>query len=338
MDVPVLLILFNRPDTTARVLAEIAKAKPSKLFVFGDGPRPHRPHDIAKCAAARAVVKRLDWECQLSTNFLETNLGCGRGPTEAISWVFQHTDRAIILEDDCVPHPSFFRFCEEMLEKYQRDQRVMHVAGYNFQLGEKRTDYSYFFSCHNLCAGGWATWRRAWRYHDLAVSHWPELKETSWLSDIVQNPYAKEYWERMFDLADACKGNVDFWDYQWTFACWAQSGLSILPNATLLSNIGYGHPDATHTTWADEPLGVVSSMQMEPMSFPLRHPEYVTKSGAADRFVVERVIVPNLLGSRKNATLLSRFRVIDEFIREHPSLTSPRKFGQRLKEKLLSLS
>src|SRR5262245_21741029 len=186
MRAPVLLIIFNRPDTTARVLSAIVKAKPCKLFVFGDGPRAERPDDQEKCAAARAVVERLEeTDCEIVTSYAGTNLGCGRGPAEAINWVFRHTDRAIILEDDCVPHPSFFPFCDEMLERYRDDRRVMHVAGYTFQFEEATTPYSYSFSCHNLCAGGWATWRRAWRYHDLGLALWPELRSTGWLDRIV---------------------------------------------------------------------------------------------------------------------------------------------------------
>ena len=336
MRAPVLLIIFNRPDTTTRVLAEIAKAKPAKLFVFGDGPRPNRPDDIAKCAAARALVEHLDWECELTTNFLETNLGCGRGPAEGISWVFQHTDRAIILEDDCVPHPSFFQFCDELLEMYKDDQRVMHIAGNNFQLGRQRTPCSYFFSMHNLCAGGWATWRRAWRFHDMGLTDWPELRDTSWLTDIVEHPRAVAYWREMFDRAYASGGQIDYWDYQWTFACWSQNGLSLLPNKTLLSNIGFGHADATHTTSAQGPLAdMTANLQMEDIGFPLRHPTSVTRVVEADRFFVDHVVNPTIKRPAARGFSATQYRRWHSLIAEHPSLASPTSFSRRVCQKCL---
>ncbi len=155
---PVALIIFNRPDTTERVFAEIAKARPPKLFIIADGPREDRPGEAERCASARAIVDRVDWNCEVQKNYSDVNLGCGARPATGISWVFDQVEEAIILEDDCIAHPTFFRFCDELLEKYRDDERIMHIAGNNFQFGNQRTSFSYFFSHHNIC-WGWASWR-----------------------------------------------------------------------------------------------------------------------------------------------------------------------------------
>lgn len=290
LQTPVALILFNRPDTTAKVLAEIAAAKPKVLFVIADGPRADRPDDSAKCAAARAVIERVDWPCEVVKNFSDTNLGCGRRPATGIGWVFEQVDRAIILEDDCVPHPTFFRFCDELLENYRDDERIMQIGGNNFQFGRRRGESSYFFSRHNLCAGGWATWRRAWAHFDPALKLWPQLKTTAWLNDVLDNPLAVRYWSRMFDRAHQARGAVDFWDYQWTFAVWAQSGLSALPNRTLVTNIGF-RPDGTHTKSGNNRT---ANLPTEAMRFPLQRPPAVIRDREADRYILEEVVLPSV--------------------------------------------
>jgi hypothetical protein len=287
MQTPVALIIFNRPHTTERVFAEIAKAKPPKLFVIADGPRSDWPGEAEKCVATRAIIERVDWECEVFKNYSDVNLGCGRRPATGISWVFEQVEEAIILEDDCVPHPTFFRFCEELLERYRDDKRMMHISGNNFQFGRRRTPFSYFLSCHNIC-WGWASWRRAWQHFDMGVKLWPALRDTSWLLDIVGDTRAVQYWQKVFDQAYVSRGNVNYWDYQWTLTCWAQNGLSILPNTTLVSNIGFGE-GATHTKSSRDKR---SNLPTTEMSFPLRHPPYVARNREADQFFIEQIVLP----------------------------------------------
>lgn len=292
---PVLLIAFNRPDCTEKVFAEIAKAKPPILLVFADGPRVSRSDDPDKCAEARAVTERVNWDCRVFRKYSDVNLGCGHGPANAISWALDQFEHAIILEDDCVPHPTFFQFCDDILVRYRNDTRVMHVAGNNFQLGQRRTSFSYFFSYHNICAGGWATWRRAWRHFDMELKLWPILRDTSFIEDIVGDHRASAHWRTIFEDTHGKRGKVDYWDYQWTFACWAQNGLSILPNATLVSNVGFGHPEATHTrSTNDNSAKLTACLATEAMPFPLDHPLYVRRHQAADVFFVNRIVLPSL--------------------------------------------
>jgi hypothetical protein len=287
MNTPVALILFNRPDTTARVFAEIARAKPKKLFLIADGPRLQVPTDVEKCAAARAVVAHVDWECEVQRKYSDGNLGCGMCPATGLTWVFEHVDRTIVLEDDCVADPSFFPFCGEVLERYRDDERVMHVAGNNFQDKKRFGNTSYFFSRHNICLGGWATWARAWRCYDIELKRWPALRDTPWLDYIVGEPRGAAVWRRIFDEAHAAGKRASYSDYQWTFTCWAENGLSVIPNVELCRNIGFDQ-DATHIFSTDCPWRVA---QTEPMKFPLVHPSGVTPDAAADLAFNERVLV-----------------------------------------------
>src|SRR5665648_587346 len=158
---PVAFIIFNRPETTRRVFAEIAKARPTKLLVIADGPRATHPDDAEKCAVVRAIIDGVDWDCEVLKNYSDVNLGCKRRVSSGLDWVFDTVEEAIILEDDCLPHPTFFRFCEEMLAKYRDDKRIAMISGDNFQFGKKRTEYSYYFSRYTHI-WGWASWRRAW--------------------------------------------------------------------------------------------------------------------------------------------------------------------------------
>jgi hypothetical protein len=302
---PVALIIFRRPEFTERVMAAIAEAKPRKLLVIADGPRPNRPEDVDACAAARAVIDRVDWDCEVVKNYSEVNLGCGHRPATGITWVFEHVEEAIILEDDCVPHPSFFRYCEELLQRYREDTRVMHIGGSTYRREAWPIPSSYYFSCFNG-AWGWATWRRSWKYFDMALKLWPELQNTSWLKDVLEDEIAIRYWAREFDRAYELEGDVSYWDHQWTFACWANGGLSIVPQHNLVSNVGCGK-DATHTFNEDDPF---SSLPTAEMTFPLVHPPVVLQNRELDRRKVRETTVPRLTGpasrTRKLRQLASR--------------------------------
>jgi hypothetical protein len=285
---------------TARVLEAVARAKPHKLLVFADGPRPDRPDDVVACAATRAVIDGVNWNCEVVKNYSEVNLGCGRGPATGISWVFQQVEEAIILEDDCVPHPSFFQFCEELLERYRDDARVMHVAGCTYRREPWPISESYYFSRFNG-AWGWATWRRAWQHFDLSVPRWSSLRNTSFLSDILEDKAAVRYWAEEFQQAYDHPGDVSYWDHQWTFACWANSGLTVAPKHNLVSNVGCG-PGATHTLDENDPAG---NLPLDGTKFPLVHPSAVIPNRDLDRQKLHELILPRL---PKPPTSMQRLR------------------------------
>lgn len=276
---PVAFLIFNRPEATEKVFAQIAKAKPQKLLVVADGPRADRQGDEEKCLKARAVINCVDWDCEVLTNYAESNLGCRRRVSTGLDWVFDTVEEAIILEDDCLPHPSFFPYCEELLERYRHEERVMNVSGDNFLSGKKELPYSYYFS-HYPLSWGWASWRRAWRHFNVEIRRWPDLRDTSWLVDIHRDAVVANYWTGVMDQVFAGEGEIaDTWDYQWAFACWTQNGLSITPAVNLVSNIGFT-ADATHLTRDVSP---VSNLPASAMPFPLRHPPLLMRDPQADQ-------------------------------------------------------
>src|SRR5262245_44252833 len=212
LDIPVAFLIFNRPGVTRRVFAEIARARPKRLLVVADGPRS--ADEAEKCVAARSVIDQVDWDCEVLINFSDVNLGCKRRVSSGLDWVFEHCDGAIILEDDCLPSQAFFPYCAELLEKYRDDDRVMMISGNNFQFGRKHSPYSYYFSRY-AHIWGWASWRMAWRRHDIWMSRWPSLRETSWLQNLLDDPAAVRHFRETFDRT--YDGQIDTWDYQWTF-------------------------------------------------------------------------------------------------------------------------
>lgn len=288
MDTPVALIIFNRPDCAAKVFEAIAQAKPKKLFVIADGPRPDRPGDIEKCAATRAVIERVDWDCEVLTDFSDVNLGCNLRVVTGLDWVFERVERAIILEDDCLPDQSFFPFCEELLERFRDDERVMMIGGVNF-LGEWETPHqSYYFSYFGG-TWGWASWRRAWRLNDNEMKIWPAVLETRVLENMFPNPRHAAYWKEIFqNLYDEQVKST--WDYQWLLACWANSGYRIFPDVNLVTNIGF-RADATHTL-SESPL---ANMPAARISFPLKHPPMMVRSAEADNLIQELFCPPEIV-------------------------------------------
>jgi len=284
---PVAFFIFNRPQTTEAVFAEIARIRPQQLLVIADGPRAGHPDDAEKCSATRSIINRADWGCEVVTHYAETNLGCKRRVSTGLDWVFNQVEEAIVLEDDCLPHPTFFRFCEELLERYRDDRRVMHISGYNFQLGHRRLSASYYFSRYSH-VWGWATWRRAWKFYDVEMNLWPDFRDDHRLKDVLGDPGAIASWTRFFQ--SAYEGKISTWDIQWLFACWAQNGLSILPNTNLVSNIGQG-TDATHTAGKNW----FTSLPPASLDLPIQHPRFVVPDTVADRFTQQTMFTSTLV-------------------------------------------
>jgi hypothetical protein len=304
MQTPVVLLIFKRPDTTAKVFELVRAAQPKTLFIVADAPRSDRPQEAENCLAARAIVEQVDWDCQVFKNYADVNLGCAKRVSSGLNWVFEQVESAIILEDDCVPHPSFFPFCEELLDRYQNDMRIVSISGQNVQFGRKRTEYSYYFSrfCH---CWGWATWRRAWKHFDFEMKLWDEAQSRNLLADILHDPQAVKVWTKIFQ--STYDKRVDSWANRWTFACWMQSGINILANSNLVSNIGFG-AESTHT---GNKTSRFANMPAEAIDFPLNHPPYVVIDQQADRFT-QRTLYQQTVLQRLQAKLrksvLGRFR------------------------------
>jgi hypothetical protein len=275
---PVAFIIFNRPDTTAQVFEAIRRARPTKLLVAADGPRTDRPGEAEKCSAARAIIETVDWPCEVFRKYSDVNLGCKMGPASGIDWVFEQVEEAIILEDDCVPHQDFFRFCETMLDYYRHDTRVMMVCGTNYLQNVPAMAESYFFANY-YPIWGWATWRRAWKLFDVDIKAWENFQEKKQLYGLFSQTDISRYYENMFSLIR--KGG-NFWDIQWWFACIFQHGLAIVPRSNLITNIG---EIGTHTKTQGD-------LHVNMPTYPLDvdnicHPSYVTPDIVLNRLTYE---------------------------------------------------
>jgi hypothetical protein len=289
---PVAMLVFNRPEETSRVFAAIREARPRQLLVIADGPRTERPDDFQKCAEVRRIVEQVDWPCEVFRNYSDINLGCKHRPISGFNWVFDLVEEAIILEDDCLPDPTFFRFCQELLQFYRDDERVMMICGTNL-LGRWKDDQllSYHFT-HYDWVWGWASWRRAWRHNDANISLWCLQETRDKINNILKSE--KYYKLRAMTFEQAYRNKIVAWDYQWACSRLIQGGLAIIPSVNLVSNIGYG-AEATHTKVHDVELAELPQLQL---TFPLTHQENFAADMDFDMAVVNMIRRKNTLFSR----------------------------------------
>jgi len=277
LQTPVIIIIYKRPNHLRQVLASIAQAKPAKMLVIGDGPHPNHPEDLQKIRETRALFENLSWDCNIITNYSPINLGLRKRVSSGLSWAFNQVESGIILEDDCVPDPSFFNYSQQLLERYESDNRIMTIAGNNFQKKRQRGNHNYYYSRYSHC-WGWATWKRSWDYYDDQMEIWPEIRDGNWLYDILDNNKpAVNYWKKIFQ--NVYENKIESWAYRWTFSCWVQGGLTILPKINLVKNIGYGE-DSTHTSSKKQ----TKNLSTNQVSFPLKHPPFVIRDTKADTF------------------------------------------------------
>lgn len=266
LNIPILLITFNRPDHVRQVLSEIRKQQPAQLFVCQDGAREGNENDRVKCQEVRDVITELvDWPCELHTLYQEKNLGCGPGPAAGITWFFEHVEMGIILEDDAVPHPDFFGYCEELLEKYKDDESVRAIGSMHL---DDRTygDGSYYFSMMNRTFCAWATWARAWKDFDLYHRNVTRKQFDRVLKDYGCALRMREYWcDRLAEVQKDAYHNTS-WDQQFWMSIWLHHGKGIMPNVNLSTNIGF---DATATHGSD-PNSAGANRETFPI-LPLKH-------------------------------------------------------------------
>lgn len=268
---PVVFIIFNRFDAAERVFNAIAQAKPKKLFVIADGPRKNKPDEAEKCARVRSLIERVDWPCTVYKNFSDTNLGCDPRVVSGLNWVFSQTDRAIILEDDCLPEQSFFRFCDELLERYKGDERIMQISGECKTLVTLNCEESYYFTKH-IEIWGWATWKRAWEKADHDMKMWQKIKKQKMLKTVLPQKSEYYYWTRLFDKR--YKNEIITWDSMWAYSILKESAFSIAPAVNLVSNIGTDSKEATH----GNNKSLFAAAPCTPMAFPLVHPHFVMEN------------------------------------------------------------
>lgn len=281
---PILFLIFSRPDTTEKVFERIREIKPAKLYVAADAPREGRSDEAKRCAETRAVIDQIDWPCELKTLYREKNLGCKSAVSSAISWFFEQEEYGIILEDDCLPDLSFFSFCEELLIKYKDDERIGHIGGDCFFPELVTQNQSYDF-CSFAHIWGWASWRRVWKNYDVNFSYWTTYKNNK----NKRNSLFKSLREKIYfssSITDAIEGKngINTWDTQYFFMLRSQHQLSIYPSVNLVTNVGIGDANGTHTTKKNDKVHVLS----KGISFPLSHPSFIISNRNIDTITIKK--------------------------------------------------
>ena len=292
LQTPITFCIFNRPELTRTVFDQIALQRPRQLLIVADGARTDVPCEAGRVSETREIINRIDWDCQLHTNFADVNLGCRRRMSTGITWALQKVERTIILEDDCLPDASFFPFCEQLLERYANDDQVGMISGDNFQpqsdsnfARSSESNDSYYFS-RFAHIWGWATWRRAWSHYDLAMQTWRDghSNSQSKIRAALSCNEEFEHWSNLFDQQAA--GQVDTWDFAWQYAVWMNQMSVVLPTQNLISNLGFGQT-ATHTVDSQSPL---AGMKTYPMpTDALRHPVDFCENAEADKHTWESI-------------------------------------------------
>lgn len=287
----VAFFVFNRPETTLRVFEQIRSVRPTQLFLVADGPREGVLDDADRCRAVRDIVAQVDWPCEVLTDYADANLGCRRRVSTGLDWVFANVPEAIILEDDCLPDQTFFRFCDELLDRYRDDERVMLVAGTNSLFGADAAASSYYFSSFGQL-WGWAAWRRTWTYYDVDMKIWPRMRAAGWLAQLFSDRGMRRYWELIFEMS--FRGLIKTWDYQLIFSSMVQNGLTVVPQSNLVTNIGFGS-DATSTRMEHR----FANIPITPIEFPLKHPSVIARDCSKElvsaRNVYFRPLLPLML-------------------------------------------
>lgn len=305
--VPILLIVFNRLETTKRVFAAIRERRPRYLFIAGDGPRPEQAGEDQACQAVRHFIQgQIDWPCEVKTLWHDHNQGCRRAVSSAINWFFENVAEGIILEDDCLPAPDFFIFSQELLARYRDVAEVYMISGDNFLPPSRRPTDSYYFS-RLTHIWGWATWRRAWTKYDLAMSDFPVFRKEGTIAEIWTDPKTQSYWLDCFQ--EVATGRLDTWDYQWIYTIWKNKGWVVAPRVNLVSNIGFR--SGTHT-WRN--YNRSAGVPTEKIAWPLSHPVMFQNYPAWDQYENQRLYLKNY-GFRKLLKTLGLFTPLKNIYR-----------------------
>ncbi|MDD2303651.1 MAG: hypothetical protein PHP53_03060 [Prolixibacteraceae bacterium] len=282
---PILLLGFNRPNETMKILNRIGLVKPTKLYFACDGPRLNNEEDNELCAEVRSIVNKVDWDCEINTLFRQDNLGCKKAISQAIDWFFKHEEKGIIIEDDCLVDISFFHYCDELLELYSNDDRIMCISGCNFVSNLIKIDSSYYFSNYPLI-WGWATWKRAWKHYNVNLDYQSDNSLKVFLKNLKYLDFIDRlYWFQLFSKVKS--NNIDTWDYQWVYAIWKNKGLTCIPNKNLVSNIGFSK-ESFNTKDVNSNL---SNMDISGIELPLIKPDQFLANCSADNIHSNKILI-----------------------------------------------
>ena len=287
-NIPILFLVFNRLDTTIKVFNSIRNLEPEKLFVACDGPRDGIKTDVENVQKVKDFInKAIDWQCDIKMLYRQKNLGCKLAVSSAIDWFFENVEMGIILEDDCLPHYSFFPYCKELLIKYKDEEKIMQISGFN-ALNKLKISDSYYFSKFGPI-WGWATWQRAWKHYDVELKQWPYVKDNKLYNMFCDSLLEKRWRINLFDRI--YHNEIDTWDYQWSFTKLLKNGLSIIPSKSLIANIGFDN-SATHTTSSSPHSGIDTYSELV---FPLKHPAQIERKKYLDKKYFRKFVLGNKL-------------------------------------------
>lgn len=288
IDVPVAIVFFNRADTLKEVFNAVRIARPSKLFLIQDGARADRAGEKERVTACRKVVENIDWDCEVTRDYSDINLGCGKRMSSGLTNAFKKVDRLIILEDDCVPNQSMFPFCAELLERYKGDERINMISGMN-HLGTADFNGDSYCFCKTGAIWGWATWKRVW---DLYEFDMPFFKDKYIMNNFIKSRFSKYYINNSISVGQARQNSLDkgerltAWTYQFGMLRHLYSQMVIVPNRNLISNIGLTD-ETTHSVSSLKmlPKGIqrVFFMDTSELQFPLVHPKYIMENPVYDK-------------------------------------------------------
>jgi len=291
-NVPILFIIFNRPDKAELVFKKIREIKPKSIFIAADGPTQSKLVQ-EQCNKTRSLIlSMIDWKCELKTKFSTTNLGCKTAVSEAITWFFSNVNEGIILEDDCLPDKTFFYYCQNLLSKYRNDHRVMFISGSNMHVDKRFGNGSYFFSKYPA-VWGWASWQRVWKNYDVDLKTFPKFKEQQIIQSIFADIFQQRFWLHIF--GNLYKRIRDTWDHQLHYSIISQSGVSITPNTNLISNIGFDY-DAVRTK---DKKNRFANLKIGSMKFPLKHPDFMVPNRKADDELFLTLFLPMIFSQLK---------------------------------------
>lgn len=272
---PVLFVIFKRVDQTEKVFEAIKVAKPPKLFVVSDGARPQVPGETELVERCRKITEQVDWDCEVSRLYRAENLGSYYSIPDGISWFFSNVEEGVVLEDDCLPAPTFFRYCETLLEKHRNDSRIWWINGTNIDFQHNETHGNGYMFSKYPNSWGWASWRSRWQAHDQSMQHWRDSRKKK-DNPVNSLPFQKKlYWKSVFDWAAAFPN----WDYRVVCTCALNGGLACVPKVNQIKNIGIGDKYAVHTRSKDDVLGEMTTSEMQ---FPLEYEERVETNTELD--------------------------------------------------------
>jgi GT2 family glycosyltransferase len=277
--IPVLFVIFNRPDVAVESFQSIRRYRPDRLYIAADGARPEKKDEQELCNRTRdLILKEIDWDCEVKKLFRDENVGCGRGVLEALTWMFETEEYGAIIEDDCVVSDDYFRFCEELLPRYKDDDRIAQINCFVPGRSLKEANSYCFTGYANI--SGWATWRRAWKHIDFEMKQWNQIR----LKIFGRFPFFEAciryyFWRKTY-LTFRKGQKPDAWDYQWSIYIFMQRKLCIEPYANLVRNIGFGD-DSTHCADIENPLARAVHGSL---LFPLFHPKVIQADKKGERW------------------------------------------------------